>query len=147
MSNKTGKPNRKYKQMVTLLMLAVYLFFAMADMTMEVMHKISHAWQNSSDAPHTHNHGSRMHSHGEVQHHHQVLAFLNLLIDSTDSENPLEAKVKIVVDKHLIQDGLVHLSYYSEPFLKHFSLFSRLLLSKKAWGNTDPPENLNLLIL
>lgn len=141
MSHKAGKLNRMYQQTGTLLMLAVYLFFAMGDLSIEVMHKISHAWQNSTVT--SHSHGSRVHSHSGSQHQHEVLAFLNRLVSSSEKENPLETKVKIEVDKHLIQDKIFHLSYYFDSFLKHFSLFSRLLLSKHSWGNTDPPEHLS----
>jgi len=121
-------------------MLAVYLFFTIGDMALEVMHKITHAWQNRTEAPHSHyhKHGSLVHSHGGVQHQHEVLAFLNVLVGSSGKENPVEIEVKIEVDKHLIQETF-HLSHYSHAFIKHFSHFSVLLLRKHPWAKTHPP--------
>lgn len=147
MNEKTCKQFRRYQQMATLLMLAVYLFFAMGDLALEVMHKISHAWQNSTTAPHSHKHGSRVHSHGEVQHQHAVIAFLNLLVGSSETKNSSEIDIKIDLDKHFIQYDRIHLSQYESDFYNHLSNFSALLLPKHSKAEAPPPEHLNLLIL
>lgn len=141
MSLKTSKPNRRFQRTATLLMLAVYLFFTLGDMALEVMHKITHAWQSRAEASHSHGHGSRVHSHGEVQHQHEFLAFLNQLVGSSENKNPLEIEVKIEVDKHLIQDEKFNMSQYSYAYIKHFSDCSVLLLRRHPWAKIHPPDH------